>query len=289
MAAIYIGAEFLPEMGLRRALDMAAVLIEEIAETPGTALCRSHGEIVAAREKGQVGFLMGLEGAEPLGTDLHLLTIFHQLGLRVLGLTHARRNALADGAFFDPGRAGRAGGLSRTGVRFLEAAQELKIIIDLSHLNDEGFWDVVEIGRPPFIASHSNARAVHDHPRNLTDQQIKALAKSGGVIGLNADRFIAGGDDLEILMAHLDHLVKVGGEEHVGLGPDFCDYLLNHLSPAEKAYLPSGGGLPVKGFAQDGDFPLLARELERRGYKSHTVELIMGANFERVFKEVLET
>ncbi len=287
VTAIYIDSEFIPELALRRALDMAAALLEELDNTPEAVLCRSYGDMVEAEEKGKIGFLMGMEGAEPLGSDLSMLRVFHQLGLRILGLTHARRNALADGAPFFPVKAGRAGGLSDIGVSFLHRAQEMGIIIDVSHLNDPGFWDVMELAQPPVIASHSNARAVHDHPRNLTDEQIKTLADKGGVMGVNADRFIVGGEDLEMLFAHLDHLVKTGGEEHVGLGPDFCDYLLDHMAPSARAHIPEGGACPVKGLEGDREIPRIAEGLVRRGYKPRTVDLIMGHNFKRIFKEVL--
>ena len=286
VTALYNDPMFLPELALRRSLDMAAVLVEELDGCPEALLCKSYEDIVRAEQEGRIGFILGLEGAEPLGTDLHLLRVFYELGLRVMGLTHARRNALADGAPFFPVRSGRVGGLSHMGLAFVEKAQELGIVIDLSHLNEPGFWDVLGLARPPLIASHSNARAVHDHPRNLTDEQIKALADGGGVMGLNVDRFIVGGADLEKAYVHLDHLVKVGGEEHVGLGPDFCDYLLDLLSPVERAQVPEGGGLPVKDLEGDRDMARIAEDLTKRGYKPRTIELILGRNFRRIFKEV---
>ena len=288
VTALYSDPVWLPEMALRRALDMTAALVEELDGCPEAMLCKSYQDILQAEEQGKTGFILGMEGAEPLGADLRLLRVFYDLGLRVLGLTHARRNALADGAPFFPVRSGQVGGLSGVGLAMVEKAQDLGMVIDLSHLNEQGFWDVLDLAKPPLIASHSNARVVHDHPRNLTDKQIKALSDQGGVMGLNVDRFIVGGADLEKAYTHLDHLVKMGGEEHVGLGPDFCDYLLDLLSPVERAQVPEGGGLPVRDLACDRDMARVAGDLAERGYKSRTIELILGLNFKRVFQEVFK-
>jgi membrane dipeptidase len=286
--AIYTEPPLLPELALRRGLDLIASLYEDIAESPSCVQCRTYGDIQKAKKSGKIGLVLGMEGAEPLGTDIQLLRIFYELGLRVLGLTHALRTYLADGAFFSARKTGQLGGLTDIGARFLEEAEKLGIVVDVSHLNDPSFWDVIKFARAPVIASHSNCRALCDHLRNLTDDQIKAVADGGGVVGVNACSVFVNPPDLEHLVDHLDHIVKVGGIEHAGLGPDFADYLLAYMTEVDKASLPLDGIMPVRGLPGDEAFPKFAEELARRGYKPAEIDLIMGENFGRVFKEILK-
>jgi len=286
--AIYSGVDCLPELALRRALDQIAALQAELEETPRAALCTTHAQILAAIGQRRKAFILGMEGAEPLGSDLGLLRIFHQLGVRALGITHALRNYAADGAFFEPKLTGLPGGLSDFGVELVEKAQAMGILIDISHLNEPGFWDVVKLSTAPIIASHSNCRALADHPRNLTDEQIKAVADTGGFIGLNSINRFVEPPDLPHLMDHLDRLVKVAGREHVGLGLDFCHYLLDHKSPVERSGMRRGAYLSVEGLESDRDVPKIPGILAERGYPPDTIDLIMGENCLRVFKDVLK-
>ena len=205
-----------------------------------------------------------------------------------MGLTHALRNSAADGASFTPKKTGLQGGLSDFGVSLVEQAQAMGIVIDVSHLNDPGFWDVIEFATRPIIASHSNCRALKDHPRNLTDEQIQAVADSGGVIGVNSIASFVSPPDLPHLTDHIDHLVKVAGREHVGLGLDFCEYLLRHKSEVERAAMRPGAYLSVDGLAGDHDVPKIPAMLAERGHPADTIDLIMGENFLRVFKAVLK-
>jgi membrane dipeptidase len=286
--AIYTDPPMLQELALRRALDLVATLYQDIAESPSCVLCRTYGDIQKAKEGGKIGLILGMEGAEPLGADIQLLRIFYELGLRVLGFTHALRTFLADGAFFSPRKIGQLGGLTDVGVRFLEEAENLGIVVDVSHLNDPSFRDVLQFARRPVIASHSNCRALRDHLRNLTDEQIKAVADGGGVVGVNACSVFVDPPDLAHLVDHIDHIVKVGGIEHAGLGPDFADYLLAYMTEVEKSTLPIDGIAPVRGFPGDEAFPKVAEELARRKYKGADIDRVMGDNFARVFKEILK-
>jgi len=288
VVAIYTEPPLLPELALRRGLDLVASLYEDIAESPSTVLCRTYGDIQRAKEAGKIGLILGMEGAEPLGTDIQLLRIFYELGLRVLGLTHALRTYLADGAFFSVRKSGQLGGLTDVGTKFQEEAEKLGIVVDVSHLNDPSFWDVIKFAQAPVIASHSNCRALRDHLRNLTDDQIKAVADGGGVVGVNACSAFVDPPDLEHLVDHIEHIVKVGGIEHAGLGPDFADYLLAYMTEVDKASIPLDGVKPVRGLPGDEAFPKFAEELARRGYKPRDIDLIMGENFGRVFKEILK-
>ncbi|MBP1766325.1 MAG: putative protein peptidase family protein [Candidatus Aminicenantes bacterium] len=288
VVAIYTEPPMLPELALRRGLDLVASLYEDIAESPGSALCKTFGDIRSAKEAGKVGLILGMEGAEPLGADIQLLRIFYELGLRVLGLTHALRTSLADGAFFSKRKSGVLGGLTDVGARFLEEAEKLGIVVDVSHLNDPSFWDVLQFAQAPVIASHSNCRALRDHLRNLTDDQIKAVADRGGVVGVNACSVFVDPPEFPRLVDHIEHIVKVGGIEHAGLGPDFADYLLVYMTEVDKASMPLDGVMPVRGLPGDEAFWKFAEELEKRGYKEREIDLIMGENFARVFKSILK-
>ena len=286
IAAIFSSPQYLPELGLRRALDQVAALLAELDGSANACLCTTYPDILRAKAEGKRGLILGMEGVEPLGSDLTLLRVFYALGLRVMGLTHALRNYAADGAFFDPKKTGQVGGLSDFGVSLVEQAQVMVNVIDVSPLNDPGFWDVFKLATGPIIASHSSCRALRDHPRNLTDEQIKAVADSGGVIGINAASLFTEPPDLPHLMDHLDHLVKVAGREHVGLGLDFCDYLLQYRTELEKARMRPRRMRPVEGLSGDRDVPKIPAILAERGYPPEAVDLIMGENFLRVFRAV---
>jgi len=288
VAAIYSPPQYVPELALRRALDEVAGFLDELDTTPGAALCTTPDHILRATSEGKRGFILGMEGVEPLGSDLTLLGVFYRLGVRVLGITHALRNYAADGAFFDPKRTGLVGGLSDFGVELVEKAQTMGMLLDVSHLNEPGFWDVVKLSRAPIIASHSNCRALTDHARNLTDEQIKAVADTGGVIGINSIARFVDPPDLPHLLDHADRLVKIAGKEHVGLGLDFCSYLLEHKSPVERSGMRPRAYLSVDGLAGDHDVPKIPALLAERSYPGDTIDLIMGENFLRVFRQVLK-
>ncbi len=288
VAAIFSSPQFVPELTLRRALDQVAALYAELDDSPRATLCVTYADILRAKADGKRGFILGMEGVEPLGSDLALLRIFHALGVRVLGITHTLRNYAADGAFFTPRKTGLQGGLSDFGVGLVEQAQAMGVLIDVSHLNDPGFWDVIKFATGPIIASHSNCRALTDHRRNLSDEQIKAVAETGGVIGVNSIGTFVSPPDLPHLVDHVDHLIKVAGPEHVGLGLDFCSYLLEHKSPVERSGMRKGAYLSVEGLAGDHDVPKIPILLAERGYSVDTIDRIMGENFLRVFKAVLK-
>jgi membrane dipeptidase len=282
--ALYSSPQYLPELALRRALDEIAALYAELDESPRAALCTTHAEILQAAREGKKGFILGMEGAEPLGSDLGLLRIFYALGVRVLGIAHAQRNYAADGAFLVPKRTGTVGGLSAFGVELVAWAQAMGMLVDVSHLNDPGFWDVVKLSTRPVMASHSNCRALRDDPRNLTDDQIRAVAETDGFIGINSINRFVEPPDLSHLLDHLDRLVTIAGKEHVGLGLDFCHYLLEHKSPVERSGLRQGAYLSVDGLESDADVPKIPGMLAERGYSPDTIDMIMGENFLRVFK-----
>ena len=286
VSAMFVHGYFLPEMGLRKALDQIGYLHEEIDESPGKfRLCRTVGEARAAKADGAVGLLLSLEGADPLQNDLGLLRIFHELGVRGLGLVWSRRNYVADGAFFAAEREGRKGGLTRFGVKLVEKAEQLGMIIDLSHINDEGFSDVLDIVSKPVIASHSNCRALADTKRNLTDEQIEKVAANGGVIGMNSVNMFTDPTKEQATVAdlvnHVDHIVKIAGIDHVGIGFDICNGFTDYLQLEEP--------LPAYDIIKSHRYlPEFTAALIDRGYSDRDIIAILGGNFLRVYETIFD-
>ncbi len=217
-----------------------------------------------------VAALLSLEGAEALEGNLDNLQYFYDRGIRAAGLTWNRRNAFGRGV-----RAEGKDGLSPLGLELVEAMENLGMIVDASHLSDQAFWDLAAVARRPFIASHSNARALSPFPRNLTDEQIRRVANAGGVVGaVMVPDFIRkdpSGGCFGDFLDHIDHMVRVGGVEAVGIGSDFDGY-------ADK-------GFHV--IADASEFSLLAQGLEDRGYGEENVAKILSGNWERLIREIL--
>ncbi|BHH85435.1 dipeptidase [Desulforhopalus sp. 52FAK] len=282
VSAIFIHDYYLPEMGLRRALDQISCLHKEIEESPGKfCLCRTVLEAEQAKKRGEVAIFLSLEGAEPLQNDIHLLRIFYELGVRGLGLVWSRRNMVGDGVFYSPRKSGAPGGISPFGVHLLEEAEKLGMFIDVSHLNDTGFDDVLELCQSPVIASHSNCRSLASSPRNLTDSQIEAIARKNGVIGMNSiNKFIRDtveGVAVPQFVDHLDHVVKIAGIDHVGVGFDLCDSFREYLHIEQE--LPSKD--IIDSHAGLGEF---TAELIRRNYSEDGILKVLGGNFLRVYR-----
>lgn len=180
---------------------------------------RTVKELDSCIRDGKIGALLSLEGVDGLNGQMSMLRILHQLGVRAAGLTWNHANWAADGAM-EP----RGGGLTVKGRLFVEQCNNLGIIIDVSHLSDRAFWDIAELSSQPFIASHSNAREVCEHPRNLTDEQIAAIIKAQGLIGVTyVPWFVSHAEVVTIdhLLHHIEHICELGGEHGVMLGSDF--------------------------------------------------------------------
>ncbi|MGW6298467.1 dipeptidase [Peribacillus butanolivorans] len=285
IAAIFIDSGFLPEMGLRKALNQVSALYEEVQESPDKLMiCKNRDDMILAQQSGKIGFLLSLEGAEPIGTDLSLLRVFYELGVRNLGLVWSRRNAVGDGSHFSPLGEGTKGGITHFGVKVIEEAEKLGMKIDVSHLNDEGFWNVIEMSKKPIIASHSNSRVLSNTMRNLTDEQMKAIASKGGVIGVNAVSIIVAAEDenstLEQFIKHIDHIVQLIGIDHVGIGLDLCDDFFKYMDADDLASMPRKPFDVIDGHQS---LPKLIEGLINRGYKEKELEKIIGGNFLRIF------
>lgn len=179
--------------------------------------CRTVEEAEQAHQQGKAAAFLSVEGAEILDCDLTRLEQAAADGVVAVNLTWNNANAISGTNVQEPER-----GLSPLGRQFVMRMQELGVLVDVSHLSDPGFWDVIEIARKPIIASHSNARSVWNHTRNLTDEQITAIIKNQGIIGLNIYRdFIGLNEDFDAVRAHLDHILALGAEKQLALGGDW--------------------------------------------------------------------
>ncbi|KAB2335495.1 dipeptidase [Bacillus mesophilum] len=216
--AIYVPEAVHPELKFIAALRMIEMFYERIIHAnPHMKLVKSKADIKKLKE-GEVGALLTLEGCDAICKDIVKLQTLLRLGVTSVGLTWNYRNCAADGVLEE-----NAGGLSQFGRQVLAVLNERNIWCDVSHLAEKGFWDVMEYGQFP-VASHSNCYSLCQHPRNLKDDQIKALIQKDSVIGLTfVAEFLSGLTTATIddLLRHLDYICSLGGEHHVGFGSDF--------------------------------------------------------------------
>jgi membrane dipeptidase len=217
-------------VALRKTMEMASLLFRIERESDGTfKVCRNVGEIRSCLAQGVVAAIFHIEGAEAIDAKFRTLDVLYESGLRSIGPVWSRPNIFGNGVPFRFPSTGNTGdGLTDVGKNLIRYCNERKILIDLSHLNEKGFWEVVKISTAPLVATHSNAYAISHSSRNLSDDQIKAIGDSGGIIGLNyATGFLRedghwGTDTpLDIMTRHLDHIMGIAGENCVALGSDF--------------------------------------------------------------------
>lgn len=265
-----------PSYALRYSLSAAATLfrIEELSEGQ-VRIVRSAGEIRSCINEGILAAVLHMEGADAIDTDLDALHVLHRAGLRSLGIVWSRPNAFAEGVRVRFGSTPDTGaGLTEAGRRLVRACNELGIVIDVSHLNERGFWDVAELSEAPLVATHSGAHAICPSPRNLTDAQLEAIAASDGIVGLNFGiHFLRedGSEDtdtpIEVMVRHIDHLVEHLGMERVGFGSDF-----------DGICIPDAIG-DVRGL------PRIMQALREHGYGEEDLKKIAHENWLRVLRK----
>ena len=244
---------------------------EMAANADAIAPVLTCADILRNREAGRISALLSIEDAEPLQGRMERLDEFYGMGVRMMSLTWNYENSLGFPNSKDPDIMGR--GLKPFGIEAVRRMNELGIVVDVSHLSDGGFWDVVRHTDRPFVASHSNCRDLCGMPRNLTDEMLRALGDRGGVAGLNyypfflhgrGDKFTA----LEDLVRHARHMVNVAGIDAVGLGSDF-----------------DGINDSVLEFGDSAGLPMLADALSRH-FADDEVEKICSGNVLRAFRDV---
>jgi membrane dipeptidase len=212
------------------AMAMTALLFRIEDEAKGQVkVVRTADELAGALQSGVLAAILHFEGAEGIDTDLNALEVFYRAGLRSLGLVWSRPNAFADGVPFGFGRSPDTGpGLTDAGRELVRACNRLGILVDLSHLNEAGFWDVAKLSDAPLVATHSNAHALTPTTRNLTDKQLAAVKESDGMVGLNfavgflrEDGAQNADTPIDTMVRHVDHLVERLGIDRVGIGSDY--------------------------------------------------------------------
>lgn len=259
------------------ALDQIRILHAELENSRD--ICGqvySYNDIQNHIKQGKLSVMLSLEEGGMCGGDSEKLRALYEAGARMMTLCWNYENELGYPAVPEEGgsaKDSRVMGLKKKGIVFLEEMESLGMIPDVSHLSDQGFWDVVKYTEKPFVASHSNARALCPHSRNLTDEMIKAVGEAGGVIGLNqCPRFLYPGSNenrIEDLVAHLLHIRNVGGRECAALGSDFDGI---------------SGKLTLKG---PQDYGKLTEALKKAGLSEDEIEEIYHKNVERVIRDAM--
>ncbi|MDQ7828686.1 MAG: dipeptidase [Armatimonadota bacterium] len=232
---------------------------------PAVAHVRTMADLEAAVGAGRVAAVVSVENlGDALAGREEAVADLVRAGVRMAGLTWNFPNPLADGALEQ-----RHGGLTALGRRVVRRLEREGIVVDVSHLSEAAFWQVLEVTTGPVVASHSNAAAVHPHRRNLTDAQLRAIAARDGVVGVNFYPPFLGAPTLERVVAHIDHMAEVMGVRHVALGSDFDGI----------TQVPAG-------LEEVSRLPNLTRALVDRGYAGEAVARILGQNALRVFRRV---
>jgi membrane dipeptidase len=304
----------------RRTLALIDGTLEQVRKAPDKLqLCLSSNDIFAAHKKGGFAVLMGIEGGHSIENSLGLLRDYYRLGVRYMTLTWSNTNDWADSSGdIDDAKVTHHNGLTPFGKQVVQEMNRLGMMVDISHVSDKTFWDVIATTRTPIIASHSSARALTHAPRNMTDEMLQAVAKNNGVVMVNffpafidenwrqawaassaerdkaqaalaaeykskglpvpytasdkIDREFAariGRAPFNSLIDHFDHVIKVAGIDHVGIGTDF-----------------DGIPVPPEGIDSAADLPKITAALMARGYTAADMKKLLGGNLLRVFRDV---
>jgi membrane dipeptidase len=252
---------------------MASLLFRIERESEGRLrVCRNAGDIESCLAEDALAAVLHIEGAEAIDANFEFLDVLYAAGLRSLGPVWSRPNAFGHGVPFRcPSSPDTGPGLTDLGKALIGACNRLRILIDLSHLNERGFWDVAAISNAPLVATHSNAHAISPHSRNLTDRQLAAIGESGGLAGVNfATSFLRpdGRHDkdtpADLIIQHIEHMLEHAGEDAVGFGSDFDGATI----PAQ---LGNAAGLQI-----------LVQAMRKRGFGEPLIEKVCFRNWLRV-------
>ncbi len=310
--ALWVPTYFKGAEAVRRTLDLRDAMQRVLDAYPGEIeLATTASDIERIVASGKIAAFLTIEGGHQIDNDLAVLRMYYRLGIRSMTLTHFRNNDWADSSTDAP----KHNGLTDFGKQVIREMNRLGMIVDVSHVSDKTFYDTLSVTTKPVIASHSACRALSDVPRNMTDDMLRALARNGGVVGINfgsgflaqksaealkksistlaaAEPNLTGKalDDyareqymkdfqsgpteppasLDDLVANIDHVVKVAGIDHVGIGTDY-----------------DGVSSVPAGLEDVSHMPTLTAALLKRGYSEADIKKILGANFLRVIREVI--
>lgn len=270
----------LKEFAVNETLLQFEKIINVSKENKDVRIIKNKKDLSYVLKTGKIGIIISIEGFEPLNDTTNLLNIYYELGLRAGMLTWNLANS------FGYGTDHKDGNLTSMGKLALEKMNELGIIVDVSHLNEVGFWEVIKHNKKLTIASHSNSKTLYNHARNLTDEQIKAIAKSGGLVGAvsyfskvsNSSAYTIHLDDDNTETIHdyihqIEYMVKLVGYDHVAFGFDFNIYL---------------GDFGVSGLESADKIKDVIQLLLERGHTLENISKIAGGNFIRVLNEILK-
>jgi membrane dipeptidase len=253
--------------GVEQTLATLALLADAAQEHPGELrFVLTGSELQRAVDEGAFAAVAGLEGSHGIGGDLASLSAAHERGLRMLGIVH-----------FQATEAGRpmtvsafdGQGLTAFGFDLVTECERLGMVVDVAHLNAAGVADAIGIMRRPFVVSHTACRALCDNPRNLHDEELKRIATAGGIVGIAFGRSFLGRSGVAGLLDHVEHALRVAGEEAVALGSDYDGFIV-----------------PAKGMGDVRAYPLITQGMLERGWRPATIERLLGRNALRVLVEV---
>jgi membrane dipeptidase len=284
---VFVDLEYQPEGSLREALRQVTALQHAVQENTGRVTVVRRGADLDAVERGErIGLVLALEGVEPFGYEVATADLFWELGLRVAGLTWNRRNPFADGAAED-------GGLSGLGRRLLTRFAELGVILDLAHASPLLFDECLASYTGRVCVTHAGCRAVNDTPRNLSDEQLRALAERDGIFGLMLHPLAIDpvGPTIERAIDHLEHAASAVGSDRVCLGGDWIKRL-HELMPAPAppdGLMPPGlaAGTTIEGLSGPEDYPALVAALRERGWAGEKLDGLLSGNLLRFLRESL--
>ena len=271
--ALYTSAEMAPDAATRYTLEMLGKIYDALETYKDSiALALTPDEAIRNKEKGLVSIFIGMENGSPIQKSLSLLRMYYRMGVRYMTLTHNGDNEIADSA----AEGTRWHGLSPFGREVVAEMNRLGMIVDIAHVSDETFHDVIGCSKSPIVSTHSCCRALARHRRNMTDGMLRALAENGGVMQVNfypaflSDNYENKLPTVEDIADHIDHAVNVAGIDHVGIGTDY-----------------DGIEITPEGMEDISKLPKVFDELTKRGYSDDKIEKIAGGNFLRVFNEVI--
>jgi membrane dipeptidase len=286
---VFVDDAYRPEGALRQTLRMiecAHVLAEGNADA--VRLCLDGAQVDEALAEGRIALVLAMESMPGLDSAVELVPTLHRLGVRVASIAHWGRTALADGS----GEDATGSRLTAAGVETVREMERLGIVFDVSHLGASGVEHVLELTARPVMATHSSARALRDHHRNLTDEQLRGVAATGGVVCVNFLAALLSADPAEYtldrLVDHIEHVASVAGIDHVGLGPDFIREVMHDVKPpcCEDDYgIDAFAAVP--GLAGPSGLPLVTEALLKHGFADEEIMKIIGGNVHRFFRAEL--
>jgi membrane dipeptidase len=251
---------------LTYALDGFGYLINDLEQSnANAAIIRRSEDILKCKSNGHIAIVLSVEHADCTERSLNVLRILYEIGVRSIGLTHNVSSWAADGCM----EARENVGLTRFGEAIVHEMNKLGILVDLAHLSPSAFYSVLDVTKKPVIFSHGNVKTICNHPRNLSDDQLKALEENGGVIGISyvPDFVDKTSPNLDLLLDHIEYVISIVGVDTVGLGSDF-----------------DGGGTLL---ADATEVPIITKGLINRGYSKDEICKILGGNIYRVLKETI--